>query len=113
MTVSFAANPGQTVGLVVEVLDGYGTRVDGYAPTLDFVLDPNDANLAGFSATLMTRLSTGLYKANLTLPSGASAVGTYVASASWTDPEDATNTFFEAFTINVALPFGNSSVSPL
>ena len=112
MILSISANPGQTVGLVVEVLDGYGTRVDGYAPSLNSVFSPSNTALTGFSST-MTKLSTGLYRANLTLPSGSSAIGTYVASASWTDPENVTNTLYQAFVINVALPFGNSSVSPL
>ena len=104
------ANPGQTVVLAVEVLDGQGSRVDGYQPTLNFVRGPDGSNLPDFP-DLMIRDSVGLYNLGVSIPSGVSAIGTYIASASWTHPNLGV-TQYQLFLINVALPFGSASGTP-
>lgn len=111
MTIALFANPGQTITLSVQVLDGYGARADGYQePTVDFIRMPNGTFAAGYPSS-MTIVETGVYIHSVTLPSGASGLGTYIVSATWPHPD--TGMFQgELFMINVSLPFGNSSVSP-
>jgi len=104
MTVGLFANPGQTIVLAVEILNSGGSRTDGYAATLDFVLDPSGAALSGYPAA-MTRVTTGLYNIGVDIPSGLLSVGTYIASVSWAHPTTSA-TQYQLFLINVALPFG-------
>ena len=66
MSTAISANLGQTILLAVEVLDSTNTRLDGYAPTLDFVRNPDGTELLG--VTSMTNISTGLYQVSVTLP---------------------------------------------
>lgn len=110
MTISIGAIPGQAILLAVEILDNTGTRVDGYAPTLDFVKRPNGYNLAG--STAMTRMNVGLYKVSVSVPSGITAIGTYIASVSWVHPDTAA-TQYELFLINVALAYGTINAIPV
>jgi len=118
MVVSINANPGQTVGLSVQVLSNgiYGHAIDGYVPSLNYVLNPDGSSAAGFPVQ-MTRVAVGTYRSNVVIPSGSSALGTYLASVSWQTlspvPEQGALTYNELFLINVALPFGNSSVYPV
>lgn len=102
------ANPGQTVKIVIETKNSDGYRVDGYTPTIDSVYFPSGSTASGYPAS-MTALETGLYYRSLTLPSGSTALGTFIVSCSWTHPTTAT-TQYEVFLIQVAMPFGNSSV---
>lgn len=110
MTVTIPATPGQKILLPVQVIDGYGSLHDGYqAPTLDFILTPQGL-LEGFPAP-MTEVIAGIWKIVVTLPSGSTAVGQYLGSASWPHPD--TGVFQnELFLINVSLPFGNISIIP-
>lgn len=111
MTTSINANPNQTITLVVQTLDSYGTRADGYAePTVDSLYSPAGTESELYPQT-MTKISTGLYKHSFTLPSGASALGTYIVSISWPHPTES-HLQYETFLIHVAMPFGNSSISP-
>ena len=110
-TVGIMANPGQTVTLAVQVTNSSGESIDGYTPTMNFIVDPSGSTFSGYPVA-MTRVAVGLYKVAVTIPSGASAIGTYIASTSWTHPSNST-TQSQIFLINVYLPFGNSSVSPL
>lgn len=109
MSTAISANLGQAILLAVEVLDNTNTRLDGYAPTLDFVRNPDGTELVG--TTSMTRIDVGLYQVSVALPSAIAGLGTYIGSASWAHPNTAV-TQYELFIINVALAFGNSSVSP-
>jgi hypothetical protein len=110
-TTSIFANPGKNVTIAVQVLDGYG-RSDGYgSPVVDWVRFPSGLMAADFPQA-MTRIEQGVYAYTLSIPSGMSSVGTFIVSASYSDPLDQSLTKFELFLINVALPFGNSSVSP-
>jgi len=109
---SISANPGQIVDLAVQVIDGYGARVDGYVPQVISVFTPPlGAAATGFPAA-MDRIGVGLYSFSLSIPAGSTSLGTYIASTLHTNP--VTNgQIWEIHTIHVALPFGNSSVSPL
>ena len=110
MATVLNTNPGQTVLLPVEVLDSTNTRVDGYAPTLDFVRNPDGSELIG--STIMTNIDTGLYQVSVAIPSGVNAVGSYIASASWVHPTTSV-VQYELFLINVALAFGSAAVYPV
>ena len=111
MSTSIFANPGQTVIISLQVVDGYGSLNDRYqAPTVDFVRMPNGSNASGYPA-VMTQITTGIWRHSLSIPSGIAGLGTYIASCSWPHPD--TDKFQnELFIINVALPFGNSSITP-
>lgn len=111
MVTSIFANPGQKITLAVQVIDGYGGLHDGYqAPTVDFLMNPAGNMITGYP-TIMSEIATGIWKHTITLPSGASAIGPYLASCSWPHPD--TGIFQnEIFILNVALPFGNTSISP-
>jgi hypothetical protein len=111
MSTSIFANPGQTIQLAIQVIDGYGSLHDGYqSPTVDFVRMPNGQNASGYPLA-MTEIVTGIWKHSLVIPSGTPGLGSYLVSCSWPHPDTA---FFqnEIFIIQVSLPFGNSSISP-
>jgi hypothetical protein len=110
MTTTIYANPGQTVRLAVQTVDGYGTRQDGYVPEVNSVYFPDLSKAAGYPLD-MTRLETGLYIHGLVLPSDSTALGTFVVSVFFREP-GSNDPRWELFTIQVARPFGNSSVSP-
>lgn len=111
MTTALFANPGQTLNIAIQVTDGYGGLHDGYqAPTVDFVLLPNGNLAAGYPAN-MTQIALGIWTHALTIPTGVNALGSYVVSCSWPHPE---TTVFqnELFILNVAFPFGNTTIIP-
>lgn len=103
------ANTGQLIRIVLQTLDGYGNRVDGYVPVVTSVIFPDLGEAVGYPQA-MTRLGIGLYAHGLQLPSGADALGTYIANVYW---EEEGLPKWEAFAINVARPFGISAVSPI
>lgn len=110
--ISINANPGQVVSLTIQTLDGYGSRVDGYVPQVMSIFLPSSTYASGYP-TFMSRIDTGFYISRITIPTGASALGTYIASVLWDDPADPDNhEIWQVFMINVASAFGNSSVSP-
>lgn len=111
MTTSFNALPGQTITLCIQVVDNTGKLHDGYqAPTLDFIKLPNGSSASGYPV-VMTEIITGIWKISLVIPSGITAIGTYICSISYPDPDTAVFQN-ELFLINVILPFGVSSVTP-
>lgn len=103
------ANSGQLVRLVIQTLDGDGYRSDGYTPIVESVIFPDLSIAAGYPMA-MVRLDTGIYAHGLQLPTGADALGTYVAAIFW--QENGQNKS-ELFAINVARPFGISAITPL
>jgi len=107
--IYISANTGQLVRLVVQTIDGYGQRSDGYVPMVQSIQYPDLSYEMGYPRS-MTRLSTGLYAHGLLLPTGADALGTYIASVYW---EENGNPKWETFAINVARPFGVSAISPV
>jgi len=110
-TIPLFANPGQTISLAVQTLDGYGERVDGYIPQVMSVYFPDRSLSQGFPMT-MVHLETGLYVYDLSIPSGMTALGTFVASTLYLQAGTMAPVW-NTFTINVARPFGNSSASPI
>lgn len=108
--VSIFTNPGQNVSLVCQVINNNGTRVDGYAPSVESVIFPDLVYAAGFPQT-MQRIGVGLYLYSLVIPTGPTSLGTFIASIRWTHP-DTSALVYQLNQIQVALPFGNSSVSP-
>lgn len=111
MVTALFANPGQTVSVFVQVVDGYGRRTDGYAaPTIDFIRLPSGSNSGGYPVA-MVPVVTGLFRHTFTIPSGAAGLGTYLISASYPHPVTAYPQY-EIFILHVAAPFGASTVSP-
>lgn len=108
--LSIFTNPGQNVSLVTQVLDNSGQRVDGYQPVVDFVVFPDLSNAEGYPLP-MQQIGLGLYLHNLIIPSGPGSLGTFIASVSWPHP-DSGITQYQLFSIQVAMPFGVSTVSP-
>ena len=99
--------PGQQVTVFQEVKDGYGNRTDdGYTPVVTRVILPPSFTLALGYPQNMTRLDTGLYYFQFTLPTGAAAVGSYLVDIAYLNPTLGiinTNTY----QIVVTAPFGN------
>ena len=113
MILTLNATPGQSIYLIAEVTDGYyQTRIDAPSePTLDFILKPDGTTISGYPANT-TKIATGLYRIAVTMPTGSTAVGTYIASLHWLYPLDVSIIQFLTYVVNVTLPFGNSSIRP-
>lgn len=76
--------------------DGYAGPNDGYyVPVVQKVVFP-DLSLATNYPRPMSRIGVGLYSYGLQLPSGITAVGTYVASVSWTERGSSQPSDFES-----------------
>ncbi len=124
-------SPGQTATIFVETLDENGERaeavLDGYlGPSMDDGYEDGyintyhhpmvvrlvfpDLNLADDYPVHMVKLDTGLYYYQFVLPSGATAVGSYLVDISYTDP----GTYFtktSLYQISVNAPYGNYSIT--
>lgn len=125
MSFILTAFPGQVVTLVFETLndgyrsDGYnvlfgtadGYGVDGYynLPVVERVLFPNLTPASGYPKK-WTKIDTGLYTFQFTLPTGSTAVGSYIVDTEYIDPlsGDIFETFFQVI---CSAPFGQFSVS--
>jgi hypothetical protein len=109
-------SPGQRATIFLETLDGYGygTRADTvFTPTIDRVIFPN-LSLADDFPQDMVKLDTGLYYYQITLPTGADAVGSYLIDASYLRNVDGyTDGYYniQAYQILVTSPFGNYNAS--
>jgi hypothetical protein len=103
------ANTGQTVRFVIDTLNADGYRSDGYVPVVESIIFP-DMSLASDYPQVMTNIDRGLYAHGILLPTGADALGTYIASVFWVEnnlPK------YQTIAINASRPFGISSVSPI
>ena len=124
-------SPGQTATIFVETLDENGVRADA---VLDGYLGPSmndgyedgyintyhnpmvvqlvfpDLSLADDYPVHMVKLDTGLYYYQFILPSGATAVGSYLVDISYSDP---TNYYTKTslYQISVNAPYGNYSIT--
>jgi hypothetical protein len=111
------ANTGQLVRLVIQTqsgcqCDGYntpGALSDGYIPIVLGVMFPDLSQAAGYPQN-MTRLGFGLYAHGIQIPTGADALGTYIAQVYWEEKGQPKNA---VFAINVARPFGIANVTPI
>lgn len=98
--------PGQKVTLFLEVVDGYG-RVDSFdTPRIDGILMPDFTAMTGYPQN-MVHIGTGLYYFQFTLPTGAAAIGSYMAEASYNYQDGYVNS--QLYQIVVTAPFGNFS----
>jgi hypothetical protein len=124
-------SPGQTATIFVETLDENGERadasLDGYlGPSMDDGYEDGysdtyhhpmvmklvfpDLSLADDYPVHMVKLDTGLFYYQFVLPSGATAVGSYLVDISYTDP---TTLFTKTslYQISVNSPYGNYSIT--
>lgn len=111
--VSISANPGQTITLVIDIIDEYGERVspDDFIPEVVGVYFPDKSYSAGFPQE-MVEIETGLYIYDIMIPKGSNSIGTFIASARYRK-YNSDKFSWKIYTINVARPFGNSSASPI
>jgi hypothetical protein len=102
--------PGQKVTIFLETLDGYGVRQDcAVTPTINRIIFPNFIVAPGYPQ-LMLHVDTGLYYFQFTLPTGASAVGSYLVDAGYVRPADGYSVV-KAYQIVVISPYGNYSAT--
>jgi len=102
---------GQVATIVLDteaVPDGYA--IDPINPVVAGVFKPDLTSMSGFPQN-MTRLGNevGTFIARFQLPSGTSAVGTYLVVVKWVDPQ----TRYErhrTYSLVVGVPFGANSV---
>jgi hypothetical protein len=99
-TIYLFANPGQLLQLVVQTVDGYGDRSDGYVPIVDNVVLPDLSNASGYPLS-MTRLQTGLYTHSYQLPRGSSSLGCYIFSVFYEEIGDNGDTDFVQETLPI------------
>lgn len=105
-------SPGQQATIVFETLDGYGARADGYlVPSITRIIFPNLFLAAGYPQN-MARIDVGLYIFQFTIPTEASAVGSYIVDILYYDPDtgEPRSTFFQVI---VSAPFGQYSISTI
>lgn len=105
------ANPGQTVRLSVQTVDGYGVRQDDSVPQIMSVYFPDRSPAQGFPQN-MERLGVGLYIFDIMIPQGTLGLGTFTVSTYHVQPGTGFSVW-NLFSINIARPFGNSSASPI
>jgi hypothetical protein len=97
--------PGQQVTIYLEVLDSNGVRTDSYTqPAVDRVILPTFTTSLGYPQN-MIKLDTGLYYHQFVLPSGATAIGSYLVDVSFTNPINS-QLNSKLYQIIVTAPFG-------
>jgi hypothetical protein len=97
--------PGQQVTIFLDMKDGY-SFADGYfIPQVNRIVYPNLSLATGYPQA-MTRFDTGIYYAYFTLPTGATAVGSYFVDVMYDDPVTTLITH-RTYQIVVTAPFGN------
>lgn len=106
--------PGQKATVFLETLDSNGVRADGYTPPDGYpiitrVIFPDLTLAEGFPQN-MTKLDTGLYFFQFTLPTGGSSIGSYAVDGYYKDPSS-TLFYNRLWQIIVTAPFGNYSVT--
>lgn len=86
--------PGQQVTIVQQILNSDGYREDGYIgsqagpsgePVITRIILPSLTLSSGYPV-VMSKIDTGFYNYSFILPSGASAVGTYLIDILWYHP---------------------------
>jgi hypothetical protein len=110
-------SPGMKVTLYLETVDASGIlmdadylthTIDGYhSPTIHRLIK---TDFDGYYPQPMTRLDTGIYYYQFTLPTGSVSIGSFFADIDFLDP--ATDTMrHTAFQILVSAPMGLYSIS--
>jgi len=106
MTQTLSYFPGQLVTIFLEVktIDGY--RADSLTvPMVTRIIFPGFTLASGYPSA-MTNLDTGLYYAQFTIPTGATAVGSYLVDVAYTNPTTSIINY-EIYQVVVTAPFGN------
>lgn len=85
-------NTGSGACLVLQTVNTEGNRVDGYVPIITSIILPTLGLASGYPIS-MTRLDTGLYMHTVQIPSGASALGNYIASVFWMEVDSSNESF--------------------
>lgn len=101
--------PGQKATFYLETLDEFGVRADGYTPMVTRVILP-DLSVAEDFPQLMQQLDVGLYYFQYTIPTGATAVGSYLVDVLYNKP-GSLDYFNAIYQIVVSAPFGLYSVT--
>jgi hypothetical protein len=99
-------SPGQKVTIFLETIDSDGVRHNSATtPSIFRIIFP-DLSLASDFPQNMTKLDVGLYYYQFTLPSGATAVGTYFVDMVYTNPINGV-IINSGYQIIVNAPYGN------
>lgn len=102
--------PGSQVTIFLQILNDNGIREDGYStPVVEKIILPSLAESSLYPLD-MVHLDTGLYYHRFTLPTGSSAVGSYLVDLSYTDASN--NSKQDFVQIICASQGGSFSVSP-
>lgn len=98
--------PGQEVTIFLDIQDGYHVRTDLTSlPIVTRVIFPA-MTLAANYPQLMIKLDTGLFYHKFVLPTGATAVGSYLVDISYINPFTS-QTSSQSYQVVVTAPFGN------
>jgi len=120
MSQFLSYSPGQIVTLFLDTKDSDGYYCDGYyegnykidgyeSPIIFRVISPSFVLLSDFPKPLI-RFDTGIYYVQFTLPTGASAVGTYWVDIKYRQP--IMNLLkLRAYQVVVTAPFGLYSIT--
>jgi hypothetical protein len=102
--------PGQKATLFLETVnaDGYRTNASEI-PFVSRVILPDLTLSLGFPLE-MDQLDVGLYTFQFTLPTGASAVGSYLLDVVYINPSS-NNEIIKGYQIICSAPYGNFGVS--
>lgn len=110
-------SPGQVATIYISVLntdgyytDGYydGYTIDGYSvPVIHRVVKPNHLLMDGYPSP-MTRFDLGIFYGYVSIPSGASSVGSYYVDVRYRD--DVGQLKIESVILQVTAPYGIYSV---
>lgn len=127
MSGILTAVPGQVVTIIFETLlsdgyrdDGYNASLfgppDGYAndgyynlPVIERIIFPSLSEADGYPQK-MVRIDTGLYYFQFTLPTGASAVGSYIVDLQYINPAGPSNISETFYQVICSAPFGMYSI---
>lgn len=111
MTQTLYHNPGQSVTVILETLSTIGARQDSAStPIVTRIILPS-LNLAADYPQNMIRLDTGLYYYKFILPTGSTAIGTYIVDIYYIDPATtiAKNTAYQIIVTAASGNFGLAS----
>lgn len=103
--------PGQLVTVILEIKNSDGYREDSTSlPLINRIILPS-LTLAANYPQPMTNIDIGLYYYKFTLPTGSTAVGSYIVDISYIDPNDfSTKSLVYQIIVNAVA--GNFGLSP-
>lgn len=109
MTQALYYSPGQVATVILETFNSDGYRQDSSSlPIVSRIIFPSFTLAANYPQS-MVKLDTGLYYYQFTLPTGATAIGSYIVDVIYSDP--VTSILKEtAYQIICNAPYGNFGV---